>query len=345
MVKKAIIVQFIFVGLALVFFTLGLQKLPNILIYTLIYGNLLYWSTSAIYYRINLAPKKAGESWLLQAGKFILPLLLTVPLVTLAGSALICLLFRFSLTQFMRNDYKPVLFTNLLLTTGWAIVEVSYQFLKEKLEVSIREKEEWKRLQMRSQFQALQAKLNPHFLFNTLNTMLGLVPRGSEKLERMIINLSGIYRNILRFSDQETVSLEEELGLVREYLEIEAMRLGDRLRYRIEADAPEADIRIPPLLIEPLVENAVIHGIDPLPEGGEIRISIRHQPPRLIIQVEDSGPGFRSGVPGNGFGLRSIRQRLRICDPRQSRLEIGKSQLGGAKLTLEVADGIQNPDR
>jgi len=141
---------------------------------------------------------------------------------------------------------------------------------------------------------------------------------------------------VLKLPDTGFISLTEELDLVRRYLEIEQIRLGARLTFEVEMDPAAADIRIPPLLVEPLAENAVKHGIGPKPEGGWIHIQARIEGAFLCVVVEDNGAGASAGMSGNGFGLYSIRERLRLLYGGRGSLELGPRPNGGFRAELKV---------
>lgn len=224
----------------------------------------------------------------------------------------------------------------LIVSTIVTLLFYGYYYLKERIESEVLKNEHLKQLQARTEMMALQSKMNPHFLFNTLNTMLDLVHDSPEKVEKMILGLSDIYRRMLHLPDVERIRLADEVALIREYLNIEAIRLGDRLRFTIEIEPGLAEVRIPPLLIEPLVENAVIHGIGPVPKGGEIRLTAARRNGRLQITVEDSGAGFTPDHPRRGFGLYSIQERVRFLGGTGPRIETPDG--GGTRIALELPD-------
>jgi sensor histidine kinase YesM len=208
--------------------------------------------------------------------------------------------------------------------------------MKKKLEQKIIENQKIKHLQTQTQLMALQSKINPHFLFNTLNTMLGLVYKSPDKVESMILNLSDIYRKVLRLPENETITLKEETDLIREYLEIEKIRMGNRLDFVISLDPTLEDFKIPPLLLEPIVENAVIHGISPKPEGGTIHIEIKKEKNMVSVQIMDNGIGFEHNQPTVGFGLQSIRERLQLIFKEKANFKLKAPSSGGTCVFLEL---------
>lgn len=157
--------------------------------------------------------------------------------------------------------------------------------------------------------EALCAKLAPHFLFNTLNTLHAQIeadPRGAQATTE---RLAALFRQVLEVSDRPVVPLKQELGFVEAYLGIEQARLGDRLRVRVEVPEELESAAIPPLSLQVLVENAVKHGIAPLEQGGEIRISAKREGADLIVEVSDPGTGIGAHA-GTGTALETLRARL-----------------------------------
>lgn len=160
-----------------------------------------------------------------------------------------------------------------------------------------------------AQVSALQARMNPHFLFNALNTVAALVRSDRVAAERVVENLSDVLRRTLERSAETMSTVREEIDYVRAYLALEQQRLGERLRVEW-AVAPDAlDAPIPPLLLQPLVENALRHGLGSRLEGGSLRVAAAVAQGRLSIVVEDDGSGFSRGWR-EGTGLGTLRQRL-----------------------------------
>jgi two-component system sensor histidine kinase AlgZ len=149
-------------------------------------------------------------------------------------------------------------------------------------------------------------------LFNALNTLYGTIPRGAAGARRMVLNLAEIFRYFLQ-SDKTFVPLDQEMQIVRAYLEVEQLRLGDRLQIDIQVEEAALEIPIPVLSIQPLVENAVKHGVAQSAEPGYIRIRGELRGEELRIVVENSGSGTPVETTGAGVGLENVRRRLEIC--------------------------------
>lgn len=157
---------------------------------------------------------------------------------------------------------------------------------------------------------ALQARINPHFLFNTLNSIAALITEDPTKAEEATWQLSSLFRYTMEENTRSLVTVEAELTIVRRYLEIEKLRLGDRLRFEIESDPTLMTHEIPALMLQPLVENAIKHGIAPEVSGGTVRVTGERTPHAAVFTVADTGRGGPS-QSGAGVGLDNVRQRLR----------------------------------
>ena len=156
----------------------------------------------------------------------------------------------------------------------------------------------------------LQSRIRPHFLFNTLNTALALVRHDPARAEGVLEDLAELFRVAISDS-REAVTLAEEVELARRYLAIEQIRFGSRLQVTWEIDPAAGAARVPPLLLQPLVENAVRHGVEPGDAGGTIRVRTQVKLGRAVISIANSVPGAPSR-PGSGMALRNVRERLRL---------------------------------
>jgi len=161
-----------------------------------------------------------------------------------------------------------------------------------------------------ARLQALQAQLQPHFLFNTLSMIAEQVHADPEGADHMISRLGQLLRASLATGGQQEVSLAEELGLLRAYLDIMAVRLSGRARFEVHADPESLDAAVPVLLLQPLAENAYRHGIETLRTGGQLTISTRRHPDAVEIEIADNGRGFDPEAYQEGVGMRVVRERL-----------------------------------
>ena len=170
-----------------------------------------------------------------------------------------------------------------------------------------------------ARLQALQARIRPHFLFNSLNTVLGLMrgdPRGAE---RTLENLADLFRVFMR-DTRELVPLDEEVVVCQQYLAIEQLRLGDRLRVRWELDDMPGDALLPSLLLQPLIENSVHHGIEPRTGPGEIAVTITHPADRVRVEIVNPRAEQAPVRPGNQMALSNIRERLMLLYDMEAEL-------------------------
>lgn len=195
---------------------------------------------------------------------------------------------------------------------------------------------------LRGQLAALTAQMNPHLLFNALNTIASLTHEQPEAAEETTVELAGLYRGVLEASRRELHPLTDELELCRSYLAIEHARFGPRLRYSIEAenDLDVSRFLVPPLLVQPLVENAVKHGIGPRAEGGRVEVRVTERDGKLHIHVEDDGVGYgATPTRRTGTGLGNCRARLSLLYAEQARFEVAPQASGGTLAHLTLPPG------
>lgn len=231
------------------------------------------------------------------------------------------------------------LFISVLIISIYSMFYI-YTKLKTDWERKVYEIEALKRLHIEAKLAMLQSKINPHFLFNTLNTILDLVYKIPKKAETIILNLSEIYRRILSLTDSEMIALEEEIELVKKYLDIEKIRLGARLLYEISIDKQLETVMIPPLLIQPMVENAIVHGICPKKDGGKIEIDIQKENGFIVIKVMDDGIGMSKKYKSKGFGLYSVQERLNLSYKEKAQFEIVDREKGGTEVRMKIRHEI-----
>ena len=165
----------------------------------------------------------------------------------------------------------------------------------------------------------LQSRIRPHFLFNTLNSAIALVRAEPAKAEALLEDLSDLFRHAL-MEQGESVTLADEIALAQRYLAIEAVRFGDRLQVEWVLDAQASAAKLPPLLLQPLVENAVRHGVEPSPDGAQIRISTQRRGSTVVIKVTNTVPAGH-GERGNGLALDNVRARLNLLHDVQGQFQ------------------------
>ncbi|MEN8220367.1 MAG: histidine kinase [Pseudomonadota bacterium] len=181
----------------------------------------------------------------------------------------------------------------------------------------------------------LQAQIEPHFLFNTLSNILSLIDEEPPRAKIMLERFTHYLRASLTRTRQEQSTFGDELALLRAYLDIHSIRMGERLHYLIEVPKPLQTINLPPLLLQPLVENAIKHGLAPSIAGGTIHITAKTQQKKLEISIKDTGIGLQ-GELGNGMGLNNIRARLRALYGNRAKMTIQQNTPCGVQVTLSI---------
>lgn len=198
------------------------------------------------------------------------------------------------------------------------------------------------RMLAEARLRALQAQIEPHFLYNTLANVVSLIDTQPAQARRMLERFIDYLRASLAASRADSATLGGELDLVRAYLDVLGVRMGARLRYRIEADSDTRRLPIAPMLLQPLVENAIMHGIEPKMEGGEILVRAQVLDDALCVEVSDSGMGLGHAPPrpGGGVGLSNLRERVRQLHGPRAQLQLIENQPCGvtSRLLLPLSE-------
>lgn len=200
---------------------------------------------------------------------------------------------------------------------------------------------------LQTQLSALTAEMNPHLLFNALNTVASLVHRDPDRAEHVLLELSDLYRGVLRTSGKPMQTLHEELALCKAYLNIEQARFGDRLivNWHVAPDIDARSIQVPALILQPFVENAVKHGLSPLARGGRIDVSVLRKGQELEIRILDDGIGFgQSPHHGAGKAMANCKDRLRLTYGDRASLAIGDAPGSGTRVVLTVPVSVRAED-
>ena len=200
---------------------------------------------------------------------------------------------------------------------------------------------------VRAELAAISGKLNPHFLFNTLNSIIVLTRKDARAAERALLSFSRMLRYLLDANrgGAERVRLQDELAFVRDYLALESMRLGSRLGVVWGIDDEAGDDRLPPLTLQPLVENAVVHGIAPRSEPGTVHIECRRlaEPERLLLRVSDDGAGCvwppAEARQGSGIGLGSLRRRFELDYGGRAGFDVRSAPGAGFRIEIVIPQG------
>lgn len=184
---------------------------------------------------------------------------------------------------------------------------------------------------------ALLARTHPHFLFNSLNSIAALVEEDPKAAERAIVQLAALFRYVLEGAASTQVRLREELAFVRAYVALESLRFGERMEFEVDVDDSLADALILPLLVQPLVENAIRHGVAAKSSRGKVRLRAKGVGEIVRIDVDDDGPGpLGSNHRGSGTSQADMQVRLQLAYGGRARFTTGASELGGFRATLEL---------
>ncbi len=207
-----------------------------------------------------------------------------------------------------------------------------------RIEMSL---EEQKRLLLEARLDALQRQINPHFLFNTLNSIASLVRNQPELARKMTVKLANILRALLKEHDAY-VPLREELKFTDDYLDIEVVRFGaEKLRVKKEIDPRTLDVLVPSILLQPLIENSIKHGLEPRIQGGTVTLRSRLEGGRILIEVADDGVGMSNGVStlrrtGTGIGIKNVQERLEVLYGNQAHFNVASNPGRGTLVSIEL---------
>jgi two-component system LytT family sensor kinase len=202
--------------------------------------------------------------------------------------------------------------------------------------------EQNQQLLLKARMDALTSQINPHFLFNTLNTVSSLIRFDPDMARGVVLKLSNILRRLLR-KHETFVPLREELAFIDDYLDIEVIRFGrDKLQIFKEIDEDSLETFVPSMLLQPMVENSIKHGLAPRLEGGQIHLRARNLDGRLLIEIEDNGMGISperlAEVYGGGIGISNVHERLRLLYGDQFKMNIRSKEGEGTQIHIEIPE-------
>ncbi len=258
------------------------------------------------------------------------------------GLALGGLYVRGEATLFFANDYGTLSLGVFFAVVGFVMFGTRSRLAEAQAALARAEAEQQRQSELLAltELKLLQAQIEPHFLFNTLSNIAGLIRKDPDGAEKTLHNLTRLLRASLNRTRAEATTLAEELSIAEAYLDIHGIRMQDRLHFSIDADEDTLACQVPPLLVQPLVENAIRHGIDPLEQGGEVGVRARREDATLCITVSDNGHGMAvtgtRDTSGTGTGLRNVRERLRALYGDQARLTLADAAPHGVVATLRL---------
>ena len=214
----------------------------------------------------------------------------------------------------------------------WEEKKVEEIMAREKLKVVSSEKQ-----LMQAQMRMLQAQIEPHFLFNTLATIQSLIGRSPEKANLMMDNFIAYLRQSLSASRAQVGTVQQEFDLLRHYLELLKIRMGDRLQFELDLADDLRSEPLAPMLLQPIVENAIKHGLEPKVEGGMVRVSARRAGAQMVLTVADNGLGFsdHADSSGEGVGLSNLRERIAVLYDGRATLTVADAS-PGTMITIAV---------
>ncbi|RLA06154.1 MAG: hypothetical protein DRQ51_10245 [Gammaproteobacteria bacterium] len=230
----------------------------------------------------------------------------------------------FSIETLMQSLFLAVIF-------GFLVSYYFYSIFQKK-----QQQIEFKNQLQQAQLQMLQAQIEPHFLFNTLATITSLIDKNPQNAKQLLNHIIAYLRLSLDQSrNQKNIKIKDEIKLTDLYLKIQKMRLGDRLKYQINIEKNCQQFLLPPLLLQPLVENAIIHGIEPAINGGLIQINISQKNQKIYITITDNGAGLKNNkTTKKSFALSNIKKRLRSIYQKDATFSIKNHKTQGAIATI-----------
>jgi two-component system LytT family sensor kinase len=289
--------------------------------------------TNSIYLVTCLWRSKKFPLWqfiLIFYGCSILGMLVGVEVSYLAISFIFHIPYHF-LSHF--SDYR----FNLLIVVVVSTIIYFYMSQQGAMKAKLREREldlvKAKQLISQAELQTLQSKINPHFLYNALNSIASLIPQDAAKAEDMTIKLSRLFRYSINSPGENMASVTEEMEIVNTYLEIEKVRFGDRLSFITHIDEALNAVQIPRFLIQPLVENALKHGLNQLANNGELEISISRDGENIAIVIADNGKPFPAEL-NMGYGLQSTYDKLTLLYDENYQVQILNSPKKQVKILI-----------
>jgi signal transduction histidine kinase len=261
-------------------------------------------------------------------------------LFSLAYMALRALVGHWQSHASFADAFHPLLVKTWLfnLLVYWVIVAVSFAFdySRKYRERELRAAELEKQL-AQAKLRALQMQLNPHFLFNTLHSISALIHQDTEAADRTIARLSDLLRAALESAESQEVTLREELEMLRRYLEIEQIRFGRRLTVTMDIAPETLEAHVPNFILQPLVENAICHGIEPYAKPGRVELRARRAADDLTLEVRDNGGGLRKDEPAkDGVGLSNTRARLQTLYGKAHGFDLRDAPGEGLQVRLTI---------
>jgi len=243
-----------------------------------------------------------------------------------------------------KDQMRDVVYFEILNPSGIyfiaaiSAIRVFYNLIKYRIQSMVNQKDvelaKMKELKNQAELNALHSRINPHFLYNSLNSIASLAHINANKTENMATGLSELFRYSINKENKTFVTVAEELEMVEKYLEIEKTRFGDRLCFKINADEDSMEKQIPKFLIQPLVENAIKHGLSKIKGNGKIHVQIEREGKDLSIVIFDNGPDFPE-EPVSGYGLQNLHDKLDIIYQNNASINWENGENKHVRITLK----------
>ncbi len=261
--------------------------------------------------------------------------------MTIASESCLYILYRFILYKPYHLFIEPnQLLVNLVISLVVTTIAGVYQNQKTNMEIKIKEKEldisRLSQLKTQAELQTLQSRINPHFLYNSLNSIASLIHIDPDKAEDMTMKLSKLFRYSINTQNENTTTIKEEIEIVKTYLEIEKVRFADRINFKIDAE-PTLHLRhIPRFILQPLVENSLKHGLANMVEGGLMHLEIKeNEKEELEIIIADNGAPFPEELQA-GYGLQSTYEKLQLLYGTNYQLHIANEPKKHIKIIIPI---------
>ncbi len=312
-----------------------------LLVWWLIDFDIGYWRVLAVSLSIGWSVQITAKLLRERVQRRLGPWLTPIPVVAVglaAGLLLGGTLVAGQPLRFFSQDFGTLALGLFFGITGFLIFGAQERLRRagELLAAAELKRSQQEKLLAETELKLMQAQIEPHFLFNTLSNITQLIRGNPELAVTTLENLTTLLRASLARTRSAESTLGQEIDFAKAYLAIQATRMRGRLRYRLDLADDLRAVPLPPLLIQPLLENAVLHGIEPEPEGGEVRFSARRDDGELLLRVSDNGAGIEETGAAGGTGLRNVRDRLRLRYGPQAALELRPGKPRGLDALIRI---------
>lgn len=233
------------------------------------------------------------------------------------------ILFRDYIASDLAEHYPNIISWGILMLM-WSVIYFAFQFFERYRKEEIKNLK-WEATKNEIELNKLKSQLNPHFIFNSMNSIRALVDEDPQKAKKSVTQLANILRNTLMMGRKKTVTFEEEFAIVQDYVELEKTRYEERLRFSSDIHPNSFQFQVPSLMIQSLIENGIKHGISKISTGGEIMLSTQVTDQNLIIKVENSGQINAQSKPETGFGIINTTQRLNLLYGKNATFDMHNS--------------------